>query len=256
MSQQPQCTHLDQIQDVEPSAQGCEDCLKTGDTWVHLRICLICGFGRLGELFGSTYFGVEPDVITTAKGITSSYAPLGAVLVRKSVADVFASASGEGQIGPISSARMDGFQHGLTFGGHPVSCAAAIANLDIMLEEDLPGQAKKMGAYLQGELQAALGEHPNVGDIRGAGLFLGVEMVADKRTKESPAKADVLEWMSDRMLERGLILRNDGRNDPTTQLCPPLIATKEECDYVVNVLAECFDELGKRLGTVGTPVAT
>jgi len=213
---------------------------------------VICGFGRLGELFGSTYFGVEPDVITTAKGITSSYAPLGAVLVRKSVADAFAEAISDALPSPVNAARQYGFQHGLTFGGHPVACAAAIANLDIMLEEDLPGKAKQMGAYLQGELQAALGEHPNVGDIRGAGLFLGIEMVADKQTKASPAKADVLEWMSDKMLERGLILRNDGRNDPTTQLCPPLVATIEECDYVVNVLAECFDELGKRLGTVGT----
>jgi adenosylmethionine-8-amino-7-oxononanoate aminotransferase len=77
-------------------------------------------------------------------------------------------------------------------------------------------------------------------------------MVTDKATKASPDKADVLEWMSDKMLERGLILRNDGRNDPTTQLCPPLVVTKDECDYVVNVLAECFDELGKKLGTVGT----
>lgn len=217
---------------------------------------VICGFGRLGELFGSTYFGVEPDVITTAKGITSSYAPLGAVLVRKSVADTFAQAASEDLPAPVSAARAYGFQHGLTFGGHPVSCAAALANLDIMLDEDLPGQAKQMGAYLQGELNAALGEHPNVGDIRGAGLFLGIEMVSDKETKASPAKADVLEWMSDRMMERGLILRNDGRNDPTTQLCPPLVATREECDYVVSVLAECFDELGKRLGTVGTSVAT
>jgi adenosylmethionine-8-amino-7-oxononanoate aminotransferase len=213
---------------------------------------VICGFGRLGELFGSTYFGVEPDVITTAKGITSSYAPLGAVLVRKSVADTFAEATSADLPAPVNAARQYGFQHGLTFGGHPVSCAAALANLDIMLEEDLPGKAKQMGAYLQGELQAALGEHPNVGDIRGAGLFLGIEMVTDKATKASPDKADVLEWMSDKMLERGLILRNDGRNDPTTQLCPPLVATKEECDYVVNVLAECFDELGKKLGTVGT----
>ena len=217
---------------------------------------VICGFGRLGELFGSTYFGVEPDVITTAKGITSSYAPLGAVLVRKSVADAFAEPTSDDLPAPVNAARKYGFQHGLTFGGHPVSCAAAIANLDIMLEEDLPGKAKQMGAYLQGELQAALGEHPNVGDIRGAGLFLGIEMVADKQTKASPAKADVLEWMSDKMLERGLILRNDGRNDPTTQLCPPLVVTKDECDYVVNVLAECFDELGKRLGTVGTTTAT
>lgn len=217
---------------------------------------VICGFGRLGELFGSTYFGVEPDIITSAKGITSSYAPLGAVFVRKSVADAFASEVEEGLPGPVAAARRAGFAHGLTFGGHPVSCAAALANLDIFLEEDLPGKAKQMGAYLFGELQAALGEHPNVGDIRGAGLFLGVEMVADKATKASPDKADVLEWMSDQMLERGLILRNDGRNDPTTQLCPPLVVTKEECDYVVKVLAECFDELGRRLGTVGTVHAT
>jgi adenosylmethionine-8-amino-7-oxononanoate aminotransferase len=217
---------------------------------------VICGFGRLGELFGSTYFGVEPDVITTAKGITSSYAPLGAVLVRKSVADAFASEAEEGLPGPVAAARKYGFQHGLTFGGHPVACAAAIANLDIMLEEDLPGQAKRMGDYLYGELNAALGEHPNVGDIRGAGLFLGVEMVTDRNTKESPKEAGLLDWLSDQMLERGLILRNDGRNDPTTQLCPPLVVTKEECDTVVKVLAECFDELGRKLGTVGTPVAT
>ena len=106
------------------------------------------------------------------------------------------------------------------------------------------------------ELEAALGEHPNVGDIRGAGLFLGVEMVADRETRASPDKAEVLEWMSDQMLERGVILRNDGRNDPTTQLCPPLVVTKEECDTVVRVLAECFDGLGQKLGTVGTSFAT
>jgi adenosylmethionine-8-amino-7-oxononanoate aminotransferase len=217
---------------------------------------VICGFGRLGELFGSTYFGVEPDVITSAKGITSSYAPLGAVFVRKSVADAFASEATDDLPGPVKAARSWGFQHGLTFGGHPVSCAAALANLDIMLEEDLPGRAKRMGTYLYGELQAALGEHPNVGDIRGAGLFLGVELVADRATKASPSEPKLLDWLSDQMLERGLILRNDGRNDPTTQLCPPLVVTKEECDYVVKSLVECFDELGRKLGTVGVPVAT
>jgi len=212
---------------------------------------VICGFGRLGELFGSTYFGVEPDVITSAKGITSSYAPLGAVLVRKSVADAFAADVDEHTPAPVAAARKYGFMHGLTFGGHPVSCAAALANLDIFLEEDLPGQAKKMGNYLYGELQAALGEHPNVGDIRGAGLFLGVELVSDKQTKASPDKSEVLDWLSAQMNERGVILRNDGRNDPTTQLCPPLVVTKEECDYVVKTLAESIDELGRKLGTVG-----
>lgn len=200
---------------------------------------VICGFGRLGELFGSTYFGVEPDVITLAKGITSSYAPLGAVMVRKSVADAFL---GEGP----------GFQHGLTFGGHPVSAAAALANLDIFLEEDLAGKAKATGAYLRSELESAFADHPNVGDIRGAGLFLGVELVADKATKASPSDPKLLGWLTDQMRERGLILRNDDRNDPTTQLCPPLVITRDEVDRVVKILAESFDELGKRLGTVGT----
>ena len=198
---------------------------------------VICGFGRLGELFGSTYFGVEPDVITTAKGITSSYAPLGAVLVRKAVADAFGEHA---------------FQHGLTFGGHPVACAAALANLDIMLEEDLPGRARDTGAYLWSELEAALGDHPNVGDIRGAGLFLGVELVKDRATKESFDDSALLQWLTDEMREQGLILRNDERNDPTTQLCPPLVITREECDRVVAILARSFDELGRKLGTVAT----
>jgi adenosylmethionine-8-amino-7-oxononanoate aminotransferase len=200
---------------------------------------VICGFGRLGELFGSTYFGVEPDVITLAKGITSSYAPLGAVMVRKLVADSFL---GDGP----------GFTHGLTFGGHPVSCAAALANLDIFLEEDLAGQAKATGAYLRSELESAFATHPNVGDIRGAGLFLGVELVADKATRASPEDPELLGWLTDQMKARGLILRNDDRNDPTTQLCPPLVITREEVDRVVAILVESLDELGKRLGTIGT----
>jgi adenosylmethionine-8-amino-7-oxononanoate aminotransferase len=212
-------------------------CDRTGILMIMDEV--ICGFGRLGELFGSTYFGVEPDLITTAKGITSSYAPLGAVLVRKAVADVFNQ-------GP-------GFLHGLTFGGHPVACAAALANLDIMLEEDLPGRAKATGAYLRSELEAAFANHPNVGDIRGAGLFLGVELVADRATKETlPQGSDQLHWLTDEMRANGLILRNDDRGDPTTQLSPPLVITREECDRVVAILASCFDELGRRLGTVGT----
>ena len=196
---------------------------------------VICGFGRLGELFASTYYGVEPDLITTAKGITSSYAPLGAVMARKSIADTLDD-------GP-------GFLHGLTFGGHPVATAAANANLDIMLEEDLPGRARETGAYLRAQREARLGGHPNVGDIHGVGLFLGVEMVADKATKETlPYDADHLVWMTDQMREKGFIMRNDGRGDPTTQLCRPLVITRDECDRVCDVLEECFDGLG----TIGT----
>ena len=217
---------------------------------------VICGFGRLGTLFGSDYFDVQPDIITTAKGITSSYAPLGAVLVRRSVADAFEAEAPESLPSSVRTARSSGFLHGLTFGGHPVSCAAAIANLDIMLEEDLPARARETGAYLRAELELALGNHPNVGDIRGAGLFLGIELVSDKATKATFKDAALLEWLTDQMRERGLILRNDGRNDPTTQLCPPLVITREECDRVVAILVETITGLGQRLGSVGTSHAT
>ncbi len=213
---------------------------------------VICGFGRLGTLFASEYYGVVPDLITTAKGITSSYAPLGAVLVRKEVADAFAAPPLEGMPRPVALARTSGFQHGLTFGGHPVAAAAALANLDIMLEEDLPGRAREIGAYLRDALESTLGDHPNVGDIRGVGLFLGVELVADKATKETFRDNALLAWLTDQMRKRGLILRNDSRNDPTTQLCPPLVITRDECDRTVSILEETITELGRRLGTVGT----
>lgn len=217
---------------------------------------VICGFGRLGTLFASEYYDVTPDLITTAKGITSSYAPLGAVMARKAIADTFAEPAPQDQSSPIAAARKSGFLHGLTFGGHPVSCAAANANLDIMLEEDLPGRARQMGAYLREALNSALGDHPNVGDIRGAGLFLGIELVVDRNTKETFRDNALLTWLTDQLRERGLILRNDGRNDPTTQLCPPLVITQEECDRTVSVLEESITELGRRLGTVGTSQAS
>ncbi len=199
---------------------------------------VICGFGRLGAMFGSEYFGVEPDVITTAKGLTSSYAPLGAVLVRKAVADVFL----EGEP----------FMHGLTFGGHPAACAAAIANIEIMEREDLPGRARDMGAYLRKELIAALGDHPYVGDIRGVGLFQGVELVKDRRTKESPDDPGLMIWMTEQLRKKGILLRNDDRIDPTTQISPPLVVTREECDRVVLALREVIDGIGRRWGAVGT----
>jgi adenosylmethionine-8-amino-7-oxononanoate aminotransferase len=199
---------------------------------------VICGFGRIGTMFGSEYFGVEPDLITTAKGITSSYAPLGAVIARKSVADVF----------------NDGkpFMHGLTFGGHPAACAAAIANIQIIEREDLPGRSREMGAYLRKELIAALGDHPHVGDIRGVGLFQGVELVKDRRTKASPDDPGLMLWMTEELRKKGVLLRNDDRIDPTTQITPPLVVTREECDRVVLALREVIDGIGRRWGAVGT----
>jgi adenosylmethionine-8-amino-7-oxononanoate aminotransferase len=213
---------------------------------------VICGFGRLGTLFASEYYDVIPDLITTAKGITSSYAPLGAVMARKTIADAFAESPPQDLPAPVAEARKAGFLHGLTFGGHPVSCAAANANLDIMLEEDLPGRAREMGSYLRNALESTLGDHPNVGNIRGVGLFLGIELVADRSTKATFRDNALLSWLTEQTRERGLIVRNDSRNDPTTQLCPPLVITREECDRTVSVLEETITELGRRLGTIGT----
>lgn len=211
-------------------------CDQTGILFIMDEV--ICGFGRLGTLFGSEYYGVQPDIITMAKGITSSYAPLGAVLVRKQVADSFLTG--------------EGFMHGLTFGGHPVATAAALANLDIILDEDLPGRARETGAYLRTELEAAFHNHPVVGDIRGVGLFLGVEIVKDRATKETPREEWLLEWLSSRLNDLGLIIRTDGRGDPTTQITPPLILTRPEADRIVSTLASTFTELGQKFGTIGS----
>jgi 4-aminobutyrate aminotransferase-like enzyme len=125
-----------------------------------------------------------------------------------------------------------------------------------MLEEDLPGKARDMGQYLRDGLNATFANHPNVGDIRGVGLFLGIELVADRATKETFRDAKLLGWLTEEMRNKGLILRNDSRNDPTTQLCPPLVITREECNRTIEILDESITELGRKLGTVGTSFAS
>lgn len=131
---------------------------------------VICGFGRTGRMFGSETFGIAPDLMTLAKGITSGYQPLSAVLVGDRVADVLINETGE-------------FHHGFTYSGHPVACAVALANLDILAREKLASRAATMGALLRSKLDAALGDHPIVGEIRNAGLIGAIELVADKRTR-------------------------------------------------------------------------
>lgn len=211
-------------------------CDETGIVMIMDEV--ICGFGRIGALFGSEVYGVEPDVITSAKGITSSYAPLGAVLVRKSIADVFTT-------GPK-------FNHGITFGGHPAAAAAGLANLDIFLREDLAGRSKTMGEYLRKELEAALGDNPIVGDIRGVGLFQGIELVKDRSTKETPRDHDAMVWLTEELRRKGIVLRVDERVDPTTQLSPPLIVTKDELDRLVLELTAAIQQIGRRWGKIGT----
>ena len=201
---------------------------------------VICGFGRVGAWFGSTALGVVPDVMTCAKGITSGYAPLGAVMVRKQIADAF--------IGD----EADKFMHGITFGGHPASCAAALANLAIIEREELNERSRAMGDYIIRELRAAVGEHPNVGDIRGKGMFMALELVHDRASNRPLEEPNLMAWLSDQFKRRGLICRADDRLDPVIQLAPPLNIPQEDADTVVAIVADVIHALGRKLGTQPT----
>lgn len=196
---------------------------------------VICGFGRIGTMFGSESFNLRPDIITIAKGLTSGYAPLGAAIASRAVADVFLGDEG------------DKFQHGITFGGSPVAAAAALANLDILEREELPDRSRDMGAYLLRELETTLKDHPYVGEIRGRGLFVGIELVRDRETRASLDDKPLLGWLSDDLKQRGLICRADDRLDAVIQLAPPLNIPREDIDRAVAILAESLEAMRGRL---------
>lgn len=199
---------------------------------------VITAFGRVGSWFGSERFGVEPDMITIAKALTSGYMPMGAVLARKSVADRFLGSEG------------DKLLHGVTFGGHPAAAAAANANIAIIEREGLTQRSEIMGAYLRRELHAALDDHPNVGDIRGMGMLLAVELVRDRTTHEPLEEPHLMTWLSQQMEQRGVICRADDRLDPVIQLAPPLTIPQADLDRVVAVIAEVLDALARRVGSL------
>ena len=196
---------------------------------------VICGFGRTGKMFATEHWGVKPDMMTLAKGLTSAYYPLGAVIVSKEIADSF--------IGDEYKKLL----HGFTFGGHPVAAAAALANLAIIERENLADQAAQKGEYFRAELHKALDRHPSIGDIRGLGLFIGIEFVKNKETREAMDGGPMMGWLSDQLLKRGLIARCDDRLDPVIQLSPPLVITKEEMDRIVGILDEVVGALEEEL---------
>jgi adenosylmethionine-8-amino-7-oxononanoate aminotransferase len=195
---------------------------------------VICAFGRLGHWFGSSRLGYQPDMITFAKGLTSGYAPLGGVMVSDRIAEPFLS---EGT----------SFLHGLTFAGHPVSCAVALANLDVMAKEDLPGRVLE----LEGEFRASLDtltDLPIVREVRGMGFFYGIELT---RSGDDFSDAEC-EWLirgflSKRLLELGLICRADDRGDPVIQLSPSLVAGQDEFDTISSTLHQVLLEAWKEL---------
>jgi putrescine aminotransferase len=188
---------------------------------------VICGYGRLGTMFGSDYFGIKPDMMTTAKALTSGYLPLSAVLVGDRVADVLINEVGE-------------YYHGFTYSGHPVACAVALANLDIIEKEGLVARAAELGEVLRAKLNAALGDHPMIGEIRGVGLIGAIELTADKRTRKPFAKTGrVGAICRDFCIANGLIMRavRDGM-----VFSPPLTISLDEIDQMVALAVKSIEQ--------------
>ncbi len=198
---------------------------------------VICAFGRLGHMFGCQRYDYQPDIITCAKGLTSGYSPLGAMIASDRLAEPFVKAD-------------HSFLHGFTFAGHPVSCAVALANLDIFEREDLLGHVRTNEAGFRAALDD-LSDHPIVGEIRGAGYFYGIELVKDRDSRETFTDEESEEllrgFLSNRLLDLGLICRADDRGEPVIQLSPPLIAGRAEFDTINQTLRTALTEAMARL---------
>jgi L-2,4-diaminobutyrate transaminase len=198
---------------------------------------VICGFGRLGRLFGSEVFGIEPDLVTVAKGLTSGYFPLSAVVLSERVWAVLQAGSPE----------VGAFAHGFTYSGHPVGAAAAMANLDVLLGEDMVGNAERTGSYLQASLRDRLEGQPMVGEVRGLGLIAGIELVADRASRRPlDATLKVSQQVAARCLEDGLIVRALPVGH-VIALSPPLCITRDQVDRVVDGLARAIGAVGDEL---------
>jgi adenosylmethionine-8-amino-7-oxononanoate aminotransferase len=198
---------------------------------------VICSWGRLGEWFGAQRYGYQPDLITTAKGITSAYAPMGALIASDRVAEPFLDGSAS-------------FMHGFTFAGHPIACATAQANIDVIEHEGVLENVRAHEAGLRAMLDS-LRDIPIVGDVRGAGYFQAIELVNDQGTKERFARHET-EWLlrgflSGELFRRGLICRADDRGDPVLQFAPPLIAQPEHFEEMESVLRPTLEEAARRV---------
>jgi adenosylmethionine-8-amino-7-oxononanoate aminotransferase len=198
---------------------------------------VICAFGRLGYYFGSERYGYQPDIITFAKGVTSGYAPLGGMIVADHLME------------PFSTGHAT-FLHGVTFAGHPVSCAVAMANLDVFEKEDLLGNVRSNEAAFRATLEK-LYDLPIVGDVRGDGYFYGIELVKNKETRETfdddESERLLRGFLSGALFDAGLICRADDRGDPVVQLSPPLTCGQEQFDEMEQVLRRVLGEAWTRI---------
>ncbi len=193
---------------------------------------VICAYGRLGTMFGATKFGYQPDIITSAKGLTSGYAPLGAMIASDRLMEPF-----------LAPGEM--FAHGYTFGGHPVSTAVALRNMEIFEEEGVLDNVQTNAPAFRATLERLL-DLPIVGDVRGEGYFYGIELVKDKATKESFSDEEceriLYGFVSKALYDEGLYCRADDRGDPVIQLSPPLVCTQEHFDEMEQILRTVLDK--------------
>ncbi len=198
---------------------------------------VICAFGRLGEYFGSARYGYQPDMITCAKGMTSGYSPIGAMIASDRLVEPFLHGDTT-------------FSHGFTFGGHPVSAAVGLANLDIFEREDLTGHVRRNEAGFRATLEK-LTDLPIVGDVRGDGYFYGIELVKDKTTKETfdedESERLLRGFLSKALFDAGLYCRADDRGDPVVQLAPPLVCDQSHFDEMEQILRSVLTEAWSRL---------
>jgi len=194
---------------------------------------VICAFGRLGDKTGSARYAIQPDLITCAKGLTSAYAPLSAVIVSEKVWDVIGKASmTEGAMG-----------HGWTYSGHPLCAAAALANLDILTRENITQNATQVGAYFSQQLKATFAVHPLVGEVRGDGLLAALEFSADKATYRAfDPTLKVGPRIASACLERGLIARAMPHGD-ILGFAPPLVLSTEEADEIIAISLEAIEQV-------------
>ncbi|GAB3751615.1 aminotransferase class III-fold pyridoxal phosphate-dependent enzyme [Microlunatus parietis] len=202
---------------------------------------VITGFGRLGEWFGITAESIAPDLISIAKGLTSAYAPMGGVLARSRVID------------PMISTGSP-FRHGITFGGHPLSAAIALRNIEIFERDRILENVRAQSPHLAAEL-LSLRSLPIVGDVRGSGFFWAVELVKDERgTRFDQSERDFLlrSYLPRKLRAAGLIARPDDRGDSVVQIAPPLISDRDLLDEIVARLGDVLEDAGHEMSLIGT----
>jgi adenosylmethionine-8-amino-7-oxononanoate aminotransferase len=200
---------------------------------------VVTAFGRLGRMFASEdVYGFTPDIICIAKGLTSGYIPLGATLLSDDIYQVISQPQCEGGV----------LSHGFTYSGHPVACAAALKNIEIMERERICDQVQELGPYFQKRL-AELMDLPIVGDVRGSHFMAGIELVRNKTTKEGFSATDGSAMrVFKRCLNRGLVIRPIGN---LIVVSPPLILSKEQCDQIVDTLQASIEETAAELKVAG-----